>query len=579
VSNLILKMGIKHFFYWYKNQFSNNIKPLLKEQNFSDLSIVVDNLMLDMNGIFHNSAQKVYEYGNFKPQKRFLRRGGPPPPQNKRFLLFKDVCENIDQLIRITEPRKRVVLCVDGVAPRSKQNQQRSRRFRSAYESSSDAPFDSNSITPGTEFMHQLSNYVDWHIRMKINEDPYWRNLEVIFSDEKAPGEGEQKCVNYIRDHGDPTESFCINGLDADLIMLTLGTHIPKFYIIREDLYDPSNDYFCVDVGGSRDQLVKQLKWKSQGKHRFSSKRAIDDFVFLCFMVGNDFLPHIPSIEIIENGIELIIEIYKEIGTHYGHITQSVAGNIKFIPNHLGKFLGTIGQHEKINFQRKLSKKASFFPDKMLEKHATQGKDGNWDLNIEEYNKDYCETYYPEDIEIETICHKYLEGMQWVLSYYTRGVPNWEWFFPYHYAPPASVLAKHIDTFRFVKYSHSVPTSPFIQLLSVLPPKSAELIPRPLCNLLTSDDSPLKEFCPEKFEIDLAGKRKEWEGIAILPMMDVKLVESYYYKYVSHVIDDDSIRNIKGQTTVYTRTDIPTTYSSSLGDIANCRVGTKLIDI
>jgi 5'-3' exonuclease len=546
-------MGIKHFFTWYKNQFSSHIKSLKKDSNLTNINISIDNLMLDMNGIYHNSAQKIYQYGNYKPPKRLLTRGiHIPITQNNQTLVFKDICETVDQLLRITKPRKKIVLCVDGVAPRSKQNQQRSRRFRSACESSSDVSFDSNSITPGTLFMDKLSQYIDWYIRKKISNDPAYRNIEIIFSDEKAPGEGEQKCVSYIRDYGDPNESYCINGLDADLIMLTLATHIPKFYIIREDLYDPSNDYFCIDVGGSRDQLIKELKWKSKGKHRFSSKRAIDDFVFLCFIVGNDFLPHIPSIEIIEKGIELIIEIYKEIGTYYGHITQTVDGKIKFISGNLGKFLGTIGKHEKVNFERKLARKASFFPDEMLERHARQDSDGKWNLDINAYNEDYCQTYYT-NADIEKVCHEYLEGMQWVLSYYTRGVPNWQWFFQYHYAPPASVLAEHIDTFKFVKYSHSVPTSPFIQLLSVLPPKSASLIPQPLCNLLTSESTPLKSFYPEEFEIDIAGKRKEWEGIAILPIVDLKLLESLYYKYIGHVNDKDNQRNIKGKTIIYKR--------------------------
>ena len=201
-------MGIKHFFYWYKNEFSEYIKSLNKDNDFKSLDISIDNLMLDMNGIFHNSAQKIYQYGNYKPQKRFLNRGTTIPQQNKQLLVFKDICDSVDQLVRITKPNKRLVCCVDGVAPRSKQNQQRSRRFRSANESSSDAPFDSNSITPGTRFMDQLSQYIDWYIRKKVNEDPLYRDIEIIFSDEKAAGEGEQKCVNYIRDHGSPDESY-----------------------------------------------------------------------------------------------------------------------------------------------------------------------------------------------------------------------------------------------------------------------------------------------------------------------------------------------------------------------------------
>ena len=97
-------------------------------------------------------------------------------------------------------------------------SQQRQRRFRSAKESDGDCPFDSNCITPGTEFLDNLTKYLDWYIKVQVSSNPDWFNLEVVLSNEKVPGEGEHKIVRYLRKYHIAGQSCCIqwNGCRPD---------------------------------------------------------------------------------------------------------------------------------------------------------------------------------------------------------------------------------------------------------------------------------------------------------------------------------------------------------------------------
>jgi 5'-3' exonuclease len=89
----------------------------------------------------------------------------------------------------------------------------------------------------------------------------------------------------------------------------------------------------------------------------------------------------------------------------------------------------------------------------------------------------------------QKVLQKYLEGLQWVLYYYYRGVQHWRWFYPFHYAPLISDFKhicqnvldgkNHIETFSIDSNcsEENRPYTPFQQLLSILPRKSFHLLP------------------------------------------------------------------------------------------------------
>ena len=119
----------------------------------------------------------------------------------------------LDHIFRMVRPRRLLYMAIDGVAPRAKMNQQRSRRFKSAREAEKmraealakgepepkGEPFDSNCITPGTPFMARLSEHLRFYVQKKQTEDPLWQKATVILSGHEVRGEGEHKIMEHIR--------------------------------------------------------------------------------------------------------------------------------------------------------------------------------------------------------------------------------------------------------------------------------------------------------------------------------------------------------------------------------------------
>jgi 5'-3' exoribonuclease 1 len=560
-------MGVKHFYLWYSRNFSRCLSSHPQEP--------IDVLALDLNGLFHPVAQKVFQYGSHAPPVQYLSRPKPTRPRSMLHL-FKEICEKIEYCRKVCKPRKKLVLCVDGVAGLGKMNQQRQRRFRTAkaLEDSSQT-FNPNAFTPGTKLMDHLTKYIDWYLRSMISYHPEWKDLEIIFSNEKVPGEGEHKIMQYIREHGSPTDSYCIYGLDADLIMLGMVLPVDKVMIAREA--DEGVVQF-VDVRSFKSEILTILRWPSGSTAHptatFSERDGIHDFIVLCFLVGNDFLPTVPSLAIIDGGIDIMMSRYRELGQKNGHLTRVVPGKKRLALKNsaLIEFFSVLGSVEKEMLEKKYTGRPNFFPDPLVLKHRTD--DGK--LDMEAFKKDYYEKNLT-GYDVQEVVKNYLDGMCWVLNYYRYGIPDWLWYFPYLYGPFLSDFSTVLASYKSPKFELNQPVPPFLQLMVVLPSSSADLVPDGLNELMSKTDSPLVSYYPRDFEVDMAGKKRDWEGIVLLPHITIGDFMEYYRTHVRNVTPSILKRNIRGKNFIYVHQPNSEVFVSFYGNIDNCTVRTTPI--
>lgn len=317
-------MGIPKFFRWISERY-----PMCSQLITDNAIPEFDNLYLDMNGIIHNCSHNNNESAHFRITEEQIWIG---------------VFNYIDHLFSKIKPKKFFFLAIDGVAPRAKMNQQRSRRFRTARDAEEtkqkaiskgeelpeEDAFDSNCITPGTDFMKKLTAELRYFISKKVSEDANWRGVEIVLSGPEVPGEGEHKIMEYIRlakaqpDY-DPNVRHCLYGLDADLVMLGLLSHDPHFALLREEVTFgkqnhkrsktlDSQNFYLMHLSLMREYLDMEFNSVSDKlSFAYDFERVLDDFILLALFVGNDFLPNLPNLHINEGALGLMFKIYKEV--------------------------------------------------------------------------------------------------------------------------------------------------------------------------------------------------------------------------------------------------------------------------
>jgi 5'-3' exoribonuclease 1 len=358
-------MGVPKFFRWLSERYPA-ISQLIAENRIPEF----DCLYLDMNGIIHNCTHKDSDSPTFRMT------------EDKMFIAIFNYIEHLYGKIK---PKRLFFMAIDGVAPRAKMNQQRARRFRTAFDaevaiekairSGVEMPnedfFDSNCITPGTEFMTRLTQHLKYFINKKISEDVDWQGVEIVLSGHEVPGEGEHKIMEYIRQAKaqpgyDPNVRHCLYGLDADLIMLGLLSHDPHFCLLREEVtFGRQNqkktkeleyqNFYLLHLCVVREYLeleFQDLKTQESMGVAFDMERIIDDFILMAFFVGNDFLPNLPNLHINEDALAVMFGTYKEsLPKMGGYINERGVINLE----RLGILLDSLRDIESRSFEGEYS--------------------------------------------------------------------------------------------------------------------------------------------------------------------------------------------------------------------------------
>ncbi|KAI9870345.1 MAG: hypothetical protein M1823_008770, partial [Watsoniomyces obsoletus] len=138
----------------------------------------------------------------------------------------------------------------------------------------------------------------------------------------------------------------------------------------------------------------------------------------------------------------------------------------------------------------------------------------------DKYYKGKFEWGLENEKEMKGLTENYVQGLQWVLYYYYRGVASWSWFYQYHYSPMISDVKKGLGA--DMNFLLGQPFRPYQQLMGVLPDRSKKIVPVVYHELMTSPDSSIIDFYPRDFDLDMNGKKMEWEAVVKIPFIDEK---------------------------------------------------------
>ena len=521
------------------------------------------------------------------------------------------------------QPRKLLFFSFDGPAPRMKMVQQRSRRFKGVqlkdfktermthYKMPIADSWDASAnISPGTEFMEKLSEaLLETGKKRGFVGAGGEHKLQVLISNSNVPGEGEQKFLPIIRNmrknKSEQDASIYIYSPDADMIVLAMATHKSKIHIFREvakerDLKETLGNYefVALDIDKCKTAFKGELT-KSIG---MSSGVTVDeisimnDYNFLTYLVGNDFVISLPFFKIRKGGMELLQKVYNDLRKKKGYTEYLIdyhpdtQAEPKINHQFFLDIIRTVAEQEQylVGLQQKeLDRKMKGIGRRDEEEEEMTPYDidvaryEHWDIcmpghplyaqyigdfkkinyrqNPAKWKADYYKHFVgisleenPEEYHrvVEAMCINYIESLVFTQRYYLMGCPSWTWHYRYLVAPyPSDILrvlegsSAKIADLNAITFDLGKPYAPFEQLLLILPPQMAPIIPAALRPIMTDPAMGCVHYYPSTFRINAVDGMKTIYSEAILPDIDESVLLKRYQELEGGMTEAEKVRN------------------------------------
>ena len=462
------------------------------------------------------------------------------------------------KVIKQVNPKKGIYIAIDGVVPMAKMKQQRLRRFKSAWLAKQEhdvKKWDTNAITPGTNFMAQLKARLLKMIAESLRK--------MILSSSDEPGEGEHKIIAAWRTN-QYQGNYAIYGLDADLIVLALlGQETcslkNQMWLFREEVVagamtrdeqgEEIFEWFSIDL--LKTWLMEQLHpcretgiahvgdargvgsmENARGVGSVESVRGVGtgnaiaspllNYCFAMSILGNDFLPGSLGLKIRDDGHTELLRILSCLTVPLidTSLTISMEGVTELVKQ--------LSLTESVRICTALSKKQMF--SNQLKGETVKVGENNWPLTqmeegfllesnthkkqlVSNWKELYLSRFFSS--KKETICREYLCGMNWIWQYYTGQSVCFNWYYPFA-LPPLWEWLQHSTVLPSISINlRATDIKPIEQLAIVLPLDSWHLLP-------DSDEKrfPLyaPHFFPASFSFESVGKRFFWECESLIPL-------------------------------------------------------------